>query len=63
MIGRRVRDDFNFMRSIDKILLQHGTLSWWAAALSHTSKVRVFGPWSPIGGEKNRNLGQTNFDG
>jgi len=62
-IGHPVKDDFNFMRSFDKIMLQHGTLSWWAAALSHASKVGVFGPWRPIGGEKNRNLGQTDFEG
>jgi hypothetical protein len=62
-IGHSVKDDFNFMRSFDKILLRAGTLSWWAAALSHASKVGVFGPWSPISGEKNRNLGQTDFDG
>jgi hypothetical protein len=62
-IGHSVKDDFNFMRSFDKILLQHGTLSWWAAALSHASKVGIFGPWRPINGENNRNLGQTDFEG
>jgi hypothetical protein len=61
--GHTIKDDFNFMRSFDKILLQRGTLSWWAAALSHASKVGVFGPWSPVSGENNRNLGQTDFEG
>jgi hypothetical protein len=61
--GYSVKEDFNFMRSFDKIMFQHGTLSWWAAALSHASKVGVFGPWRPIGGENNRNLGKTDFKG
>jgi hypothetical protein len=61
--GHTVKDDFNFIRSFDKILIQHGTLSWWAAALSHASKVGVFGPWQPIMGEINRNLGRTDFEG
>jgi len=54
---------FETMRSFDQILLQHNTLAWWAAALSHASKVGVFGSWRPIKKEKNKNLGQVNFQG
>ncbi len=61
--GKNIKDDFNYIRSFDKILFQHGTLAWWAATLSHASKVGVFEPWRPIKKENNRNLGQTNFDG
>jgi len=62
-INYSVKDDFNFMRSFDKILFQHGTLSWWAAALSHASQVGVFGPWRPTDGKMNKNLGKTDFLG
>lgn len=58
-IGNSVKDDFNYMRSFDKIMFQHGTLSWWAAALSKASKVGFFAPWRC----NKRNMGQTDFDG
>jgi len=61
--GNTIREDFNFMRSFDKILFQHGTLAWWAATLSHASQVGVYGPWRPIKGNRNKNLGNTDFDG
>ena len=58
-----LKEDFNFMRSFDKILFQHGTLAWWAATLSYASRVGVFGPWRPIKGDRNKNLGKTDFEG
>jgi hypothetical protein len=54
---------FNAIRSFDKIMFQHGTLAWWAAALSYASKVGVFGPWRPIKGNRNKNLGRADFAG
>jgi len=62
-INNSVADDFNFIRSFDNILLQHGTLAWWAAAISYASKVGVYSPWRPSKGKKNKNLGQTDFPG
>lgn len=54
---------FETMRSFDQILFQHNTLAWWAAALSHASRVGVFGPWRPIKKDRNKNLGKVNFPG
>ncbi len=49
-------DDFNFIRSSNNILFEHGTLSWWAAFLSNANKVGVYGPWRAFKGENNKNL-------
>jgi len=54
--NKNVLEDFNFIRSFDKILFQHGTMSWWAAFLSNASKVGVYGPWRPWKGTSNKNL-------
>tara|TARA_Y100000034_G_C6901531_1_gene417103 strand:+ start:2179 stop:3036 length:858 start_codon:yes stop_codon:yes gene_type:complete len=53
---RAVGEDFDFMRSFDNILFQHGTLGWWSAFLSDASKVGVYGPWRPWKGVNNKNL-------
>ena len=53
---RSIVDDFNFIRASDNILFEHGTLSWWAAAISDAKKVGVYGPWRPWKGDKNKNL-------
>ena len=55
---RNVLEDFNFIRSCDNILFEHGTLSWWAAFLSDAEKVGVYGPWRPWKGTSNKNLSQ-----
>ena len=60
---REIDEDFNFIRSFDKILFQHGTLGWWAAALSDAQKVGVYGPWRPFKGASNKNLSQMPLDG
>jgi len=54
---------FNLIRSFDKIIFQHSTFAWWAAALSDASHVGVYGPWRPSKGAKNKNLGSTDYDG
>lgn len=52
-------DDFNFIRSFDKILVHNSTFSWWAALLSDASKVGVWQPWV----RGNKNLGLTDYAG
>ncbi len=58
-----VADDFNYIRSFDKILFQHGTMAWWASFLSEASEVGVYKLWRPSKGKKNKNLGQTDIEG
>ncbi len=53
---KSVDEDFNFIRTFDNILFEHGTLSWWAAFLSDAKKVGVYGPWRPWKGKSNKNL-------
>ena len=55
--------DFNFIRSFDKMIIHNSTFSWWAATLSHASRVGVYKPWKPAKGKKNKNLGRTDFPG
>jgi len=60
---RTILEDFNFIRSFDNILFQHGTLGWWASALSDAKKVGVYGPWRPWKGASNKNLSNINLKG
>ena len=60
---RSVAEDFKFIRTFDNILFEHGTLSWWAAALSEATKVGVYGPWREWKGDKNKNLSQVPLTG
>lgn len=62
-IGNGVREDFRFMRRFKKVLFQHATLSWWAAAIGNAEQVGVYGPWRPNAGKLNRNLGRTPLAG
>jgi hypothetical protein len=63
IVKRDVLNDFNFIRSFDNILFQHGTMSWWAAFLSDASSVGVYGPWRPWKGKSNKNLSKINLSG
>ena len=57
-------DDFNLIKSFDKVIVFNSTFSWWAAALSGASSVAIFNPWKIAKPEKDRrNLGKTNLDG
>jgi hypothetical protein len=56
-------EDFNFIRSFDKIMFKNSTFAWWAAVLSGASMVGVFGPWKPNKKNRNKNLGKANFPG
>tara|TARA_Y100001963_G_scaffold155052_1_gene245201 strand:- start:521 stop:1348 length:828 start_codon:yes stop_codon:yes gene_type:complete len=58
-----VAEDFSFIRGFNNILFQHGTLAWWAAALSDAQKVGVYGPWRPWKGASNKNLSEINLEG
>ena len=42
---KNISDEFNFIRSFDKILFEHSTTAWWAARLSNASKVGVSKGW------------------
>ncbi|NKB63217.1 MAG: hypothetical protein GKR95_14225 [Gammaproteobacteria bacterium] len=61
--GNNVSEDFKFIRSFKKVLFQHATLSWWAAAIGNAEQVGVYGPWRPNAGKLNRNLGRTPLPG
>ena len=58
IVSNSISEDFEYIRTFDNILLQHGTMSWWAAALSEATQVGVYGPWRPWKGPSNKNLGQ-----
>lgn len=60
---RSIVEDFNFIRTFDNILFEHGTLGWWAAALSEASSVGVYGPWRAWKGNSNKNLSNINLPG
>lgn len=61
--NRPIIGDFNFIRTFDNILFEHGTMGWWAAVLSNASKIGVYGPWRPWKGKSNKNLGQVGLEG
>lgn len=57
-------NDFNLIRSFNKIIVFNSTFSWWAAVLSGASEVAIFDPWKIAKPkEKRRNLGRTDFNG
>jgi hypothetical protein len=58
--GNSVTDDFHCMLVFDQFMFTHGTLPWWAAALSGASNVALYGRWR---GGKDINLGWTDFPG
>jgi len=61
--GKNMIDDFNFIRSFDKIMFKNSTFAWWASVLSEASMVSPFGLWKPGKGKGNRNLGKVDFPG
>lgn len=60
--GYSVSEDFQEMRRYPNFLFQHGTLSWWAAALGHATRVGVYKYWRRGIGVR-RNLAETPLPG
>ena len=58
--GQFVEDDFEFMRSANKLMFAHGTLSWWAGFLGNGSDIACYSKWR---GGKNINLAWVPADG
>ena len=58
--GNFVEDDFRYMMAANKLMLQHGTLAWWAGVLGEAEEVAVYGRWR---GKKKGNLGWTDLPG
>lgn len=57
-------EDFNLIRTFDKVIIHNSTFSWWAATLSGASEVGIFNPWKIAKPKKHRrNLGETSFEG
>ena len=57
-------DDFNLLRSFDKVIIHNSTFSWCAATLSGASNVAIHNPWKiakPV--HQRRNLGETDYPG
>jgi hypothetical protein len=45
IISGSKKDDFDFIRSFDRIVCSNSTFAWWAAFLSDASKIWTFKPW------------------
>lgn len=43
--GNSAAEDFEFIRSFDRIICSNSTFCWWAAFLSDASKIYTFKPW------------------
>jgi hypothetical protein len=43
--GGSALEDFNFIRSFDRIVCSNSTFCWWAAFLSNATKIWTFKPW------------------
>lgn len=51
------REDFDFIRSFDKIICSNSSFCWWAAFLGYPKEVYTFGPrWMYSSGPKLSNL-------
>tara|TARA_B100001250_G_C19725530_1_gene755871 strand:- start:429 stop:1295 length:867 start_codon:yes stop_codon:yes gene_type:complete len=51
-----ILNDFNFIRSFDKIMIGVSTYSWWAAILSNAQEVYAPKNWKYLKGDRNKNL-------
>jgi len=57
-------EDFNYIRSFDKIVFTNSTFAWWAATLSKASSIGVYEYWRKYkGDDRNKNLGLTDYPG
>lgn len=62
-ISESVYEDFNTIRSFNKIIINVSTLSWWAAVLSNAEEVYVPKRWKYNKGKTNKNLAQIDLPG
>lgn len=56
-------EDFNFIRSFNKMIIGNSTFSWWAATLSGAGQIGIYKYWRPNKGNRNKNLGRTDYPG
>ena len=45
VVSKTAFEDFDFIRSFDRIVCSNSTFAWWAAYLSDASKIWTFKPW------------------
>jgi len=58
----KISEDFNYIRTFDNILFEHGTLSWWASITSNANCIGVYGPWRSKD-HPSKNLSQVDREG
>lgn len=61
IVSKSPKEDFNFLRSFDRIVCSNSTFAWWAAFLSDASKIYLFGKW--MGLDRTSCLGLTDMTG
>ena len=57
----QVVEDFNFIRSFDKILFSNSTFAWWSSVLSEASEVYFNSDWQLRHKNGKIKLGETNY--
>ena len=55
-ISDNIYNDFNTIRSFNKIIINVSTFSWWAALLSDAKEIYVSKNWKYLKGNRNKNL-------
>ena len=55
-ISDSILNDFNTIKSFNKIIINVSTFSWWAAILSDAKEVYASENWKYLKGERNKNL-------
>ena len=51
-----IYNDFNFIRSFNKIIINVSTFSWWSAILSDAKEIYASKNWKFLKGDRNKNL-------
>ena len=54
-------NDFNFIRSFEKILFSNSTFAWWASVLSEAKEIYFNNEWQPNHYNGMIKLGETNY--
>ena len=55
-VSNSILNDFNFIRSFYKIIINVSTFSWWAAMLSDAKEIYASKNWKYLKGVGNKNL-------